>query len=57
MEQKMVSIQDLRKRSAKDFERLRQATSFNVGDWKRTRLEKSLGKRLAKGTLLDDGKH
>ena len=57
MEQKTNSIQDLRTRSAKNFERLRQATSFNVGDWKRTRLEKALGKRLAKGTLLDDGKH
>ena len=57
MEQNTVSIQDLRKRSAKNLERIRKATSFNVGVWKRTRLERSLGKRLAKGTLLDDDKH
>lgn len=57
MKQNTVSIQDLRNRSSKDLERLRRVLSFNVGDWKRTRLEKALGKRLAKGTLLDDGKH
>ena len=57
MKNKTINFQDLRKRSSKDLARLRRATSFNVGDWKRTRLETALGKRLAKGTLLDDSKH
>lgn len=57
MEQKTLSIQDLRKRSAKEIERLMRAKPFNVGGWKRTRLESTLGKRLAKGTLLNDTKH
>jgi hypothetical protein len=30
---------------------------FKVGDWKKTRLLKALGKRLAKATLLDDRTH
>ena len=57
MEQKAISLQDLRRRSTKEIERLRKVTSFKVGDWKRTRLEKALGKRLATATLLDDGTH
>lgn len=57
MRQKKFTFQDLKKRSATELERIRQVMSFNVGDWKRTRLETALGKRLAKATLLDDGKH
>lgn len=53
----MHSIQNLRARSSKNLERLRRAISFNVGDWKKTRLVKALGKRLAKATLLDDSRH
>ena len=53
----MHNIQNLRARSSKDFEKLRRAMSFNVGDWKTTRLVKALGKRLAKATLLDDDTH
>lgn len=53
----MYTIRNLRRRSSKDLERVRQAMPFKVGDWKKTRLVKALGKRLAKTTLLDDRTH
>ena len=57
MKQNEFSFQDLKKRSATELTRVRQAIPFKVGDWKRTRLKTALGQQLAKATLLDDDTH